>query len=149
MIRQPHRSCRTDTLLSHATLVLTTGAKLCIYPILFRAAARSFLLPVFDVTHALVGDWYNHAVSVAAFLYGFLMLKHGSVAAECIRLRWPALALFLVSYGAYAAYYWIYAVDDVSAPEWLRNAVRVVHAIEQWSAIVAVDRKSTRLNSSH
>src|SRR3546814_18247774 len=46
--------------------------------------------------------------------------------------------LFLVSYGAYAAYYWIYAVDDVSAPEWLRNAVRVVHAIEQWSAIVAV-----------
>ncbi|HEY9552740.1 acyltransferase family protein [Allosphingosinicella sp.] len=115
-----------------------TGAKLIIYPILFLAAARIFLLPVFDVTHALVDDWYNHAVSFAAFLFGFLMLKHGSVAAECIRLRWPALALFLVSYGAYAAYYWIYAVDDVSAPEWLRNAVRVVHAIEQWSAIVAV-----------
>ena len=35
-------------------------------------------LPMFEVTHALVDDWYNHAVSFAAFLFGFLLLKDGS-----------------------------------------------------------------------
>jgi glucan biosynthesis protein C len=114
------------------------GAGLLIWPILYLAAARLLLMPVFGTTHALVDDWYNHAVSFPAFLLGFLMLKQGRVAAECIRLRWPAAGLFLAAYLAYAAYAWGYRAKDAVPPEALRMTMRAVFAIDQWAAIVAI-----------
>ena len=69
------------------------GWTLLAWPIVFLAAARLVLYPSFEVTHALIDDWYNHAVSFFAFLFGFLLLKDGRVAAQCVRLRWVALAL--------------------------------------------------------
>ena len=106
-------------------------------PILYLAAARYFLLPVFEVSHALVDDWYNHAVSLPAFLFGFLALKDGRVTDRFVRLRWTALGLFLASYAAYASYAWAYRAEDAVPPEALRAAMRLVYAIDQWSAIVA------------
>jgi surface polysaccharide O-acyltransferase-like enzyme len=114
------------------------GAGLLVWPILFLAAARLVLMPMFEVTHALVDDWYNHAVSFAAFLFGFLLMKDGAVAAECIRLRRVALAIFLAAYAAYAAYAWAYRAEDAVPPEALRMAMRLVYVVDQWTAIVAV-----------
>ncbi|HYE45673.1 MAG TPA: acyltransferase family protein, partial [Caulobacter sp.] len=45
---------------------------LLVWPILFLAAIRIWLLPLFEVSHALVDDWYNHALSFSAFLFGYL-----------------------------------------------------------------------------
>ena len=88
------------------------GIGLLLWPILFLAAARLALLPMFEVTHALVDDWYNHAVSFAAFLLGFLVIKEGSVAAACQRLRWPALWLFAAAYAASAApAFWVHGEE--------------------------------------
>ena len=114
------------------------GAGLLVWPILFLAVARLVLMPMFEVTHALVDDWYNHAVSFAAFLFGFLLIKDGAVAAACIRIRRPAFALFLAAYAAYAGYAWAYRADDAVPPEALRIAMRLVYAVDQWTAIVAV-----------
>jgi surface polysaccharide O-acyltransferase-like enzyme len=114
------------------------GAGLIVWPILFLAAARLVLMPMFAVTHALVDDWYNHAVSFAAFLFGFLLMKDGAVAAQCIRMRRPALTLFLAAYVAYAAYAWAWRADDAVPPEALRIVMRLVYAVDQWTAIVAV-----------
>lgn len=114
------------------------GAGLLIWPILFLAAARLILMPMFEITHALVDDWYNHAVSFAAFLFGFLLIRDGAVAAECIRIRRGALAIFLAAYAAYAAYAWAYRADDAVPPEALRIVMRLVYAVDQWTAIVAV-----------
>ncbi|HYD11270.1 MAG TPA: acyltransferase family protein [Allosphingosinicella sp.] len=107
-------------------------------PILWLAAARLILLSRFEVTHALVDDWYNHAVSFSAFLFGFLTLKDDRVAGAFIRLRWLALVVFLVCYGLYAGYAWAWRADDAVPPEALRATMRLVHAADQWSAIVAV-----------
>ncbi len=114
------------------------GAGLLLWPILFLAAARIGLLPLFEVSHALVDDWYNHAVSFAAFLFGFLLVKEGSVTAQCTRLRWPALALFLAAFAAYATYAWVWRAEDAVPPETLRTVMRLVYAVDQWTAIVAV-----------
>jgi len=113
------------------------GVGLIAWPILLLAAARLILAPLFEVTHALVDDWYNHAVSFAAFLFGFLLLKDGRIAAECVRLRHIALVLFLVAFAAYASYAWAYRADDAVPPESLRMVMRLVYAIDQWTAIVA------------
>lgn len=114
------------------------GAGLLVWPILFLAAARLVLMPMFEVTHALVDDWYNHAVSFAAFLLGFLVLKGKAVSAACIAIRRPALVIFLAAYAAYAAYAWTYRADGAVPPEALRLVMRLVFAIDQWTAIVAV-----------
>ncbi len=110
---------------------------LLVGPIVYLAAARLVLLPLFEVTHAFVDDWYNHAVSFAAFLLGFLVMKDGRAAAAFIRLRWIALALFLAAYAAYASYYWAYRADEAVPPEALRLVMRLVFAVDQWCAIVA------------
>jgi glucans biosynthesis protein C len=111
---------------------------LFLLPIVYLAATRQLLLPMFEVTHALVDDWYNHAVSFAAFLFGFLVVKDGRVTAQFIRMRRAALASFLVSYAAFAGYAWAYRAGDAVPPELLRSIMRLVYAVDQWSAIVAV-----------
>lgn len=111
---------------------------LLLWPILFLAAARLVLAPMFEITHTLVDDWYNHAVSFSAFLLGFMVLKKGNLASECVRLRWVALGLFLAAYFVYANYAWAYRGEGPPPPEALRTAMRVLYAVDQWTAIVAV-----------
>jgi glucan biosynthesis protein C len=113
------------------------GWALFLVPILYLGVVRFLLLPIFDVTHALVDDWYNHAVSLPAFLFGFLLVKDGRVIEHFVRLRWTALTLFLTTYIAFAVYAWTYRADDVMPPEALRSVMRFVYAADQWSAIVA------------
>jgi acyltransferase-like protein len=115
-----------------------TGWALLFWPILFLAAARLVLYPAFEVTHALVDDWYNHAASLFAFLFGFLLIRDGRVAAQCVRLRWAALALFLCAYAAYASYAWAWRDASELPPEPLLSAMRIAFAVDQWSAVVAV-----------
>ena len=113
------------------------GWALLLGPIAYLAVARLILAPRFEITHALVDDWYNHAVSMAAFLFGFLVLKDGHATRQFVRLRWLALGLFIAAYSAWASYAWTYRAADSSPPEALRMVMRIVYAIDQWSAIAA------------
>ncbi len=114
------------------------GWGLLVWPVLLLAVFRLVLAPIFDVTHALVDDWYNHAVSLSAFLFGFLTARSLSMRDEFVRLRWPALTLALVAWAAFAAYAWQYRADDAHPPEALRQLMRVVYAVDQWCAIAAI-----------
>lgn len=114
------------------------GWVLLLAPIGFLAACRILLLPHFEVTHALVDDWYNHAVSFAAFLLGFLVARSGSFRQASIRLRWPALGLAVAAWAVFAAYAWQFRADAAAPPEALRLAMRAVYAVDQWCAIVAI-----------
>ena len=114
------------------------GWGLLLWPIILLAVFRLALLPFFEVTHALVDDWYNHAVSLSAFLFGFLTAKSLTLRDEFIRLRWPALGLALVAWAAFAAYAWAYRGEGVEPPEALRQVMRVVYAVDQWCAIAAI-----------
>ena len=52
-----------------------SGALLLIVPSVAFAAYRLALLPRFPSTHALFGDWYNHAVYATVFLLGFVLAR--------------------------------------------------------------------------
>lgn len=114
------------------------GWGLLLWPVAVLAVFRLVLAPMFEVTHALVDDWYNHAVSLSAFLFGFLTAKSLTLRDEFVRLRWPALVLALTAWAVFAAYAWQYRADDAHPPEILRQVMRVVYAVDQWCAIAAI-----------
>ena len=114
------------------------GWTLLLAPIAWLALCRIVLAPMFEVTHALVDDWYNHAVSFAAFLLGFLIARSDAFRAATIRMRWPALILAIGAWAAWASYAWIYRGEGSMPPEPLRLAMRGVYAVDQWCAILAV-----------
>lgn len=114
------------------------GAGLLVWPIAFLAVTRMFLMPRFEITHDLVEDWYNHAVSFPAFLLGFGLAKSEALRSRFMGVRWTALGLALVCWAAWASYAWIYRADDANPPEALRLVMRCVYSIDQWCAIVAI-----------
>jgi glucans biosynthesis protein C len=114
------------------------GWGLLVWPIVFLAAIRWGLAYRFEITHDLVHDWYNHALSFSAFLFGFLTARSEILRAGFIRLRWPALILALGAWAAWAGYAWEYRADDAMPAEALRRLMRVVYAVDQWAFIAAI-----------
>ena len=114
------------------------GWGLLIWPMIYLAVLRFTLAPMFEITHDLTGDWYNHALSFGAYLFGFLIARSEVLKANFVRLRRPAAALAVLGWAAWATYAWIYRADDAMPPETLRNAMRVVYAIDQWAWIAAI-----------
>lgn len=115
-----------------------SGWGLLIWPIVFLAGLRLSPLGAVPVTHALVDDWYNHAFSLTAFLFGFLTARSEVLRQTFIRLRWPALGLALAAWAGWAAYVWTFRADGAVPPDQLRTAMRVVYAADQWAFIAAI-----------
>ncbi|MDP3855997.1 acyltransferase family protein [Phenylobacterium sp.] len=112
------------------------GWGLIVWPVVAFILLRATLFPLFEITHALVDDWYNHAISFGTFLLGFLIAKSEPLKARFIALRWPALGLAAVSYGVYASLSFILPdTDEVTAGEIVRQTA---FAVDQWCAIAAV-----------
>lgn len=115
-----------------------SGWGLFVWPILVLALLRILLLPLFEVTHNLVEDWYNHAVSFSAFLLGFVLARREGFWAELSKRRWIALALWIPAWAAFTYYAWVFRADDADPGEALRSVMRVVYAVQQWTAIAAI-----------
>lgn len=113
------------------------GWGLVVWPLAWLFAIRWTLAPIFEVNHAIVGDWYNHALSFAAFLFGFLTARSEPARQTFMRLRWPALAIALMSWAGWATYAWVYR-DTAIPPDGLREVMRLVYAADQWAFIVAI-----------
>ena len=77
---------------------LATGLPVILIPVLFLFATRAFLEPMFEETHALVDDWYGHAVNFSALLFGYAIAKHEAFFEFCQRIRWPMLATALIAW---------------------------------------------------
>jgi peptidoglycan/LPS O-acetylase OafA/YrhL len=114
------------------------GVGLLAWPILFLGLLRGTLYVRYGETHALVGDHYVHAVSFSAFLLGFGLAKSEALRERLIAARWPALALAVAAYAAWAAYAWIYRSDTPIPPPGLKLVMRFVYATDTWCAIAAV-----------
>jgi hypothetical protein len=115
-----------------------SGWRVLVVPMAYLVLTRLWLLPRFEITHALVDDWYNHALSFAAFAIGFLAFRSPEITRACTRHRWTALALAAGAWALWTAYAWQYRADDAVPPQWLIAAMRCVYAVDQWSAIVAI-----------
>jgi glucans biosynthesis protein C len=116
-----------------------SGWGLLIWPILFLAAIRWWLAPIFPITHALTDDWYNHALSFSAFLFGFLIARSETLKQGFIRIRLPALILGLIGWIGWTAYVLSFPEASATVPtDALRRIMRIVYATQQWSFIAAI-----------
>ena len=93
------------------------GAGLIVWPILYLCILRLTLFARFPATHALFGDWYNHALYLPVFLAGFALAGTRAPWQECARLRWHALGLALLGWVFLCAYFGTYAEDAPPPPQ--------------------------------
>ncbi len=115
-----------------------TGVSMLLVPLAYLAVVRIWLAPRFPQTHALVDDWYSHAVYWPTFAAGFVLARTQSPWAALERLRWPALVVALVSWITLSSYYAAYAAPEAIPPDWLRMVMRCDYAAQQWLSIAAV-----------
>jgi hypothetical protein len=110
------------------------GPWLLVLPCLLFAAWRLFLSPIFPSTHALFGDWYNHADYATAFLIGFLLARQGGIWRDIERQRWVALT---VAAACFTVFILVYAglIAPSSVPKWFASSA---YGCYQWLAMVAV-----------
>jgi glucans biosynthesis protein C len=75
---------------------------LLIAPILLICAIRLTLQPRFTVTHALIGDWYSHAIYACMFAVGAIFASSKLTWEKLAVLRWVALAIAIACWGLFA-----------------------------------------------
>jgi surface polysaccharide O-acyltransferase-like enzyme len=106
-------------------------------PSLAFAVYRIVLLPGFPSTHALFGDWYNHALYATIFLLGFLLARAKVFWDAIERQRWTALSLAAAFFVAFMLLRW--GREAGMQPSlWLRLSGGVAYGCYQWLCIVAV-----------
>jgi glucan biosynthesis protein C len=116
-------------------------------PIVVLALLRVMLIDRFPPTHALFDDWYLHPVYLGLFVVGAAWARDANAWQRCADLRWPALLLALLAWGAIVG---LTLLHGSSAPLPWRWPVRVAFAAMQWSAIVAaVGFARVHLNRDH
>jgi glucan biosynthesis protein C len=109
---------------------------LWLVPIVLLASWRTLLVGRFPSTHALVDDFYNHALYLTVFTLGAVLARWGGVWTWFARQRWIALAAAVGLWVAIVSYFSHYD-GGLQPPEWLRQLQRIGYAALQWSAIVA------------
>jgi hypothetical protein len=114
-----------------------SGPGLLILPVLLLALYRDALYPFFPQTHALVGDWYNHALYGTLFLFGYLFALNDGVAAASQRLRWPALVAALLAYASFILWR-VLGGNGAPSSEALALYGRLAYAAYQWCCIIAI-----------
>jgi peptidoglycan/LPS O-acetylase OafA/YrhL len=108
-----------------------------LWPLAWFALARLLLVQRFGSTHALVDDFYNHAIYLPAFLLGVACGRSEALWQAMSAMRWPAAAIALAGYG-FVAWYFTTFGETVVPPDALRMTQRVLYAAFQWCAIVAL-----------
>lgn len=112
---------------------MLAGRRVVWVPIAYLLAIRLVLFPFFGITNGLTNDWYNHALSLGAFLFGFLIVRREGFWAELERLRWTSLAIACVALPVMMA-----QTAHPGGGAFLGVPRAVVFAIDQWAVIAAV-----------
>jgi hypothetical protein len=114
-----------------------SGMLLLLVPSAAFAAYRIVLLPSFPSTHALFGDWYNHAVYATVFLLGFVLARAEAFWDAIERRRRLALSLAAVAFLSFLVLRW--SRDSATPPSLLLKLYGgVAYGCYQWLCIVAI-----------
>lgn len=114
------------------------GWRMLLVPLLILWALRLTLYPIFEETHGLVDDWYNHATYGLVFAIGLALAHSEVVRAAFVAMRWPALVVAVIGYAGYVAFYLAYP-DGGADPDGTMLAIgRFARICEGWGAIVAL-----------
>jgi peptidoglycan/LPS O-acetylase OafA/YrhL len=107
--------------------------RMLVLPIVYLAIVRLLLFPWFGISNQLPVDWYNHAVSLAAFVFGFAVVGREGVWQALESQRRRALAVAAV---ALPVLILLHVFKGTTV--WDANLRHVVYAIDQWAVITAV-----------
>ena len=116
-------------------MLALSGLLLLAVPSLAFAAYRLFLLPRFPSTHAMFGDWYNHALFATVFLLGFLLARADAFWDAIEQRRWLALSLAAGLFLYLFVSRWTGATTAPPSPTLYGS---IAYGAYQWSCIVAV-----------
>jgi surface polysaccharide O-acyltransferase-like enzyme len=115
-----------------------SGVGILLWPLAYLCAIRLGLAARFPANHALIGDWYNHAMYFGVFLLGFALAGARGAWSTLQRARWITLGLAVLGWAFLNAYFGAYSDDADVPPLALRLFARGVYGAEQWLAIAAV-----------
>ena len=114
-----------------------SGVLLLIVPSVAFAAYRLALLPSFPSTHALFGDWYNHALYATIFLIGFLLARADAFWDAIESQRRLALSLAAGFFLSFLVLRW--TTESATPPSLLLKLYgAIAYGFYQWLCIVAV-----------
>jgi glucan biosynthesis protein C len=111
---------------------LLGGWRLLVLPILYLAYARQHLFAHWGLSNHLTTDWYNHAMSLGVFGFGFLLALRESVWRNFERLRFAFLGVAL------AALPTLIVLEAATGAVTDDLAKNVTYAVDQWATIGAV-----------
>lgn len=117
---------------------LLTGWRIVLLPAAVLATARVLLASRFPETHALKGDWFNHANYFTVFLLGALLARVPAFWPRLDALRWPCLGIAAAGWTVLVVWW---ALPDGAVPadtvDALRAVMRANIALFAWCAICA------------
>ncbi|MCC2955733.1 acyltransferase family protein [Massilia sp. IC2-477] len=114
-----------------------TGWRIVALPAAVLAIARVALVEHFPTNHAVVGDWYNHAMSFIPFLLGALVARVPGFWARLVPLRWHALGIAAIGWALLVMWIAAYEVVAPTVMASLRPFVFAMYALQAWCALVA------------
>ena len=110
------------------------GANLVLLPALPLVLYMLVLMPRFEITHDLLGDWFNHAQSFTVFLFGYALARSEAFWTELARQRralgWGAVAMLAV--------YVPLLKLDVEFAEPVLAAIRAWRGLLVWVVLLAL-----------
>lgn len=113
------------------------GSGALLWPIVYLVVIQLTLARRFPANHALVGDWYNHALYGAVFVLGFALAGTRAPWVAMERARWHALGGAILGWAFICAGMGIYASSGKFDPM-LHQFGMAVYGSVQWLAIVAI-----------
>ena len=112
---------------------MLAGWRILVLPALYLVVVRVVLFPRFGLTNTITWDWYNHAQSLAAFLFGFFAVRQASIWKDLERFRWIGLGV-----AAVALPLMMLQVAHPGGGAYGGIPRNTVVAIDQWAVITAL-----------
>lgn len=109
------------------------GWRLLLIPIAWLFLTRVALYPLFGLSNQLHDDWYNHCISLGAFLLGFVAAGSDTL--------WDRLAAgrrlsLIVALAGLAALVGLEVVTTVAWANWPQRSL--AYAVNQWATMAAI-----------
>ncbi|MGK5022205.1 acyltransferase family protein [Janthinobacterium lividum] len=111
------------------------GWRLLVLPALPTLAAMALLKMRYPENHALVGDWYAHAIYFTLFMYGWWLGNDKGLWQELARLRWHSLWLAL---SAFFLYQYFDKIHSENLLTWASFGSWPMRNMYMWLAICAI-----------
>lgn len=112
---------------------LLAGSRVIWVPILYLIVIRLTLFPLFGLTSKLTHDWYNHALSLGAFLFGFLIVRREEVWRDLEKYRWVGVGLACVALPIMMLQTW-----HPGGAAFFGIPRAIVFGVDQWAVISAI-----------